>query len=246
LIRGTASSPNSDYYIYGVDTTGDRRSTAYIKQLSNGKSMPETISNTTGSYAWNNDNKSFYYVLYDNTVRASRVMRHILGTSPSADKEIYSEKDSTYSVGLSKTLSGRYIFINSRSTNTTEASYLDANNPNASPVLIQSRIQGLEYAPDYLEGNVFHIYTNKNAKNFKLVSAPINSPGMENWNDIIPASDKAYLENTEIVKNYIIAQTKYPHKSFFRYNHLNTICLSASNRTKIKINTVKVSREEPP
>ncbi|MEJ7822375.1 MAG: prolyl oligopeptidase family serine peptidase, partial [Chitinophagaceae bacterium] len=208
LIRGTASSPNSDYYIYGVDTTGDRRSTAYIKQLSNGKPMPETISNTTGSYAWNNDNKSFYYVLYDNTVRASRVMRHILGTSPSADKEIYTEKDSTYSVGLSKTLSGRYIFINSRSTNTTEASYLDANNPNASPVLIQSRIQGLEYAPDYLEGNEFHIYTNKNAKNFKLVSAPINSPGMENWTDIIPASDKAYLENAEVVKNYIIAQTK--------------------------------------
>ncbi len=208
LIRGTANSPNSDYYIYGVDTTGDRRSTLYIKQLSTGKLMPEKIPNTSGSYAWNNDNRSFYYVVNDKTVRAYKVMRHILGTSPAIDKEILTEKDSTYSVGLSRTISGRYIFINSRSTNTSEASYLDANNPNGSPVLIQSRIQGLEYAPDYFEGNVFHIYTNKNAKNFKLVSAPIDAPGMENWTDVIPASDKAYLENVEIVKNYVVAQTK--------------------------------------
>ncbi|HEV8079427.1 MAG TPA: prolyl oligopeptidase family serine peptidase, partial [Chitinophagaceae bacterium] len=180
----------------------------YIKQLSTGKLMSEKISNTSGNYAWNNDNRSFYYVVNDKTVRAYKVMRHVLGSSPATDKEIFSEKDSTYSVGLSRTISSRYIFINSRSTNTSETSYLDANNPNASPVLIQSRIQGLEYAPDYFEGNVFHIYTNKNAKNFKLVNAPIDAPGMENWTDVIPASDKAYLENVEIVKNYIVAQTK--------------------------------------
>ena len=208
LLRGTASSPNSDYYIYGVDTTGDRRSTLYIKQLSTGKLLPDMISNTSGSYAWNLDNKSFYYILNDHTVRAYKVMRHQLGTDPSSDEEIYTERDSTYSVGLTRTKSGRFIFIQSNSTNTTEARYLDANNSNATPFLIQPRTTGLEYSVDYYEGEVFHIYTNKDAKNFKLVVAPIKSPGVANWKDIIPANDKAYLENTEVLKNYIVAQTK--------------------------------------
>jgi oligopeptidase B len=208
LVRGTASSPNSDYYIYGIDTSGDRRSTVYIKQLSSGKIMPETISNTSGSYAWNNDNKSFYYVLNDHTVRAYKIMRHIIGTDPVADMEIFTEKDSTYRVGLSRTKSGRYIFINSSSTNTTESSYLDADNPAALPVLIQQRTPGLEYSPYYFEGDMFHIYTNKNAKNFKYVSTPIRHPGATNWKDVIPATDKAFLENAEVLKNYIVVQTK--------------------------------------
>ncbi len=217
LIRGTANSPNSDYYIYGVDTTGGRRTTAYIKQLSTGKILPESISNTTGSYAWNNDNNSFYYVINDHTVRGYKVMRHTLGTDPGADQEIYTEKDSTFRVGLSRTKSGRYIFINSTSTNSSEIRYLDANDPVATPVLIQQRIPGLEYRAYYFEGDVFHIYTNKDAKNFKYVSVPINDPGIANWKDVIAANDMAYLEYAEVLKNYIVAQIKENGLSQIRF-----------------------------
>lgn len=208
LVRGTAMAPDNDRYIFGIDTSGDRRSTLYIKQLSTGKLLPETIANTSGNYAWNNDNKSFYYVLNDHTVRAYKVMRHILGTDPSTDKEIFTEKDSTYSVYLSKAKNGRYIFIHTNSTNTNEAWYLDAANPLATAVVIQPRTAGLEYSPSYFEGEVFHIYTNKNAKNFKLVTTPITNPGVPNWKDVIPASAKAYLEDIEVLKDYIVAQTK--------------------------------------
>ena len=208
LVRGTASSPDNNLYIYGVDTLGDRRTTLYVKNLSTSQLLPLKISNTSGNYVWSADNKSFYYVLLDHTVRAHKVMRHVLGTNPENDKEIYTETDSTYSVGLQRAKSGKYIFIYSGSTNTSEARYLDANIPNAVPVLIQPRIAGLEYRPAYFEGNIFHIYTNKDAKNFKYVSAPINNPGMANWKDVIPANQKAYLENVEVLKDYIVTQTK--------------------------------------
>lgn len=208
LVRGTATATDNDHYLYAVDTSGDRRSTLYIKQLSTGKVFPETIANTGGGCAWNNDNKSFYYVLNDHTVRPYKVMRHTVGTDPLTDKEIYTEKDSTYNVSLSKAKNGRYIFIHSNSTNTNEARYLDAANANAMPVVIQPRTQGVEYAAAYFEGDVFHIYTNKDAKNFKFVSAPVAAPGMANWKDVIPASEKAYLEDVEVMKDYIVAQTK--------------------------------------
>ncbi len=208
LVRGSAVAMDNDHYIFGIDTSGDRRSTVYIKQLLTGKLLPETISNTSGNYAWNNNNKSFYYVLNDHTVRPYKVMRHMVGTEAVNDKEIYTERDSTYGVRLSKAKGGRYIFIQSGSTNTSEVRYLDADNPDATAIVIQPRTEGLEYTPAYFEGNVFHIYTNKDAKNFKYVTAQINNPGVANWKDVIPASDKAYLEDVEVLKNYIVVQTK--------------------------------------
>jgi oligopeptidase B len=208
LVRGTAVAPDNNHYIYGIDTAGDRRTILYIKQLNTGDLLPETISNTSGNYAWMNDNKAFYYILNDHTVRAYKVMKHFVGTDPSADKEIYTEKDSTYGVFLTKSKDGRYIFIHSESTNTSEARYIDANDPAASPKIIQPRTVGIEYTPAYFEGDVFHIHTNKDAKNFKAVTAPIANPGIANWKDVIPANEKAYLENVQVLKDYIVTQTK--------------------------------------
>ena len=208
LLRGSAVSRDNRFLVYSVDTAGDRRSISYIKDLATGNIFSETISNTSGSLAWVNDNKTFYYILNDHTVRPYKIMRHTVGTDPSSDKEVYTEKDSTYSLGLSKSANGLYIFIHSGSTNTSEARYLDANDPAAQPVLIQERTHGIEYAPAYYEGNVFHIYTNKEAKNFKYVTAPIATPSMAYWTDLVAHDPKALLQDVAVLKDYYITQTK--------------------------------------
>ena len=208
LIRGYNASPGNNYLAYAIDTLGDRRSTVYLKNISTGKNNSELLSNTTGNTVWSNDNKTFYYVLNDHTVRGYKVMKHILGSDQSNDKEIYTEKDSTYSVGLSKSKNNRYIFIGSGSTNTSEYRYIDANNPSSLPVLIQVRQQGIEYEPDYFEGNVFHIYTNKDAKNFKVVTVPVANPSIDNWKDLVPHNPKALIQSFEVLKDFYVVQTK--------------------------------------
>ena len=208
LIRGYNVSPNSNYLAYAIDTLGDRRSSIYVKNIGTGKNNAEIISNTSGSTAWANDNKTIYYVLNDQTVRGYKVMRHVLGTDQKTDKEIYTEKDSTYSVGLGKSKNEKYIFIGSGSTNTSEYRYIDADNPSAKPVLIQGRQQGLQYDPDYFEGNIFHIYTNRDAKNFKIVTAPVANPSLINWKDLVPHNPKALIQNFEVLKDYYLVQTK--------------------------------------
>ena len=208
LVRGWSVSIDNQQLAYGIDTAGDRRSTLYFKNLSNRQMYPDVINNTSGNYVWANDNKTIYYVANDHTVRPYKVMRHTLGTDKNADTEIYTEGDSTYDIQLSKSKNNKYIFIHSTSTNTSEDRYLDPDNNNASPVIIQPRTNDIEYNTDYFEGNVFHIYTNKDAKNFRFVTAPVNKPSFENWKDVIPANDKAYLQNAEILKDYYVAQTK--------------------------------------
>jgi oligopeptidase B len=208
LVRGWTTSPDNIYLAYGIDTSGDRRSTLYFKNLFNGKSLLESISNTSGSSAWANDNKTIFYLLNDHTVRSYKVMRHILGSDPKTDTEIYTEKDSTYSLSINKSANNKYIFIHSGSTNTSESRYIDANDLSGTPVLIQQRQPGIEYQADYYEGSVFHIYTNKDAKNFKLVTAPISHPSIKNWKDLIPHEPASLLQSYEIFKNYYVLQTK--------------------------------------
>ncbi|NOT51784.1 MAG: S9 family peptidase [Chitinophagaceae bacterium] len=217
LLRGTNNSPNGGILAYSVDTSGDRLSTLYFKDLGTDKLYPETISNTSGSTAWFNDNKTIYYVVNDHTVRAYKVMRHLLGTAPSTDTEIYTEKDSTYSVSVSKSKDNKYIFIGSFSTNTSEYRFIDANDPASSVKIVQPRTLNVEYYLRSFEGDVFHILTNKDAKNFKLVTAPVKDPSMKNWKDLIPHNPKAYLESYEILKDYIMAQTKENGLTQIRY-----------------------------
>lgn len=207
ILRGTAMSANNQILAYGVDTAGDRRVTLGFRKLLTGKDLDEKIPNTSGSYAWGNDNKSFFYVLNDHTVRSYKLMKHILGTPVSADKSLYEESDSTYDVNLSMSKDRKFIFISSTSTNTTEESFLFADNPETIH-MIQPRLPDVEYHTDHFEGDVFHIYTNKNAKNFKLVETPISSPGIANWKDVIPASDTSFLEEAVILKNFLVLQVK--------------------------------------
>ena len=208
LVRGYRVSPDNNLLAFAIDTSGDRRSTLYIKNLSKNMMLPELISNTSGDYAWAKDNKSLFYVLNDHTVRAYKVMHHVVGTDPLTDKEIYTERDSTYSIHFRISKGGDYIFIVSGSTMTSEARYINATKPSAGAKLIQERVNGVEYYPTYQEGQVFHIYTNKDAKNFKFVTAPIASPQIQNWKDLIPHDPKAFIEHIEVLKNYYIIQVK--------------------------------------
>ncbi len=208
IVRGWEAAKNNDLIAVGIDTTGGRRSTLFIKDLASGKMLPETISNTSGSYAWTTDSKILYYTLNDLTVRSYKVMKHRVGTDPSSDEEIYTEKDSTYSVYLSTSKDNHYIFINSNSTNSDEIRYLDATQDNAAAMLIQPRLPHLEYSVSYNEGNIFHIRTNYKATNFRFVETPIAQPGLTNWKDVIPHSDSAYLQYVEVLKDYYVAQSK--------------------------------------
>ena len=56
-----------------------------------------------------------------------------------------------------------------------EYQYLDASTPDGEWTMIQERERGLEYGVDHF-GDDFYIVTNKDAKNFKLVKAPVSNP----------------------------------------------------------------------
>ena len=139
-IGGWSVSPQNDLLVFGVDTIGRRQYVLMFKDLTTGNLLADEVPNTTGGAVWANDNKTVFYTRRDPvTLRAQEILRHKLGTPTEKDPQVYFEKDETFSTGIFKTKSRKYLMIWSNQTLSTEYRYLDADKPEGSFRVIQPR-----------------------------------------------------------------------------------------------------------
>jgi oligopeptidase B len=94
VLRGLSVSPNNKLVSFGIDTVSRREYIIQFKDLETGNIYPEKIENSTGYAVWANDNETVFYTKKDPiTLRSDKIYKHVLGTDPSNDIEIYHEKD---------------------------------------------------------------------------------------------------------------------------------------------------------
>ncbi|HIE44731.1 MAG TPA: S9 family peptidase [Flavobacteriaceae bacterium] len=202
-------SPNNELVTYGIDTVSRRQYDIRIKNIKTGKVYPEIIKNTTGSATWANDNKTLFYTHKDpETLRSTRIMKHVLGTDVKDDIVVYEEKDDTFYTSVGKTKSKEYIVISSSSTLTSEARILKADNPNGEFTVFQKRKRGLEYHILHYK-NDFYILTNiDKAANFKIMKTAISKTNLENWKEVIPHRKETLVEDFSVFKDYLVIEER--------------------------------------
>ncbi|NVJ89359.1 MAG: S9 family peptidase [Flavobacteriaceae bacterium] len=224
-LGGLNVSPDNKLAVFATDTVSRRQYFLRIKNLETGEILPDIIDNTTGGSVWANDNKTIFYTKKDPlTLRSVKIFRHVLGTPTSEDVEVYHEKDETFGTYVSKSKSNKYIIIGSYNTLSSEAQFLDANNPTGEFQLIQKREKELEYTVAHYKDH-FYLLTNKDgATNFKLMKTPVSKTTKENWNDVIPHRDDTLLEDFSIFKDYLVLEE--------RNNGLNKIRIKRWDNTK--------------
>ena len=208
-VRGLSVSKDNKLLAYGVDKVSRRKYTIHFKDLVSGKILKNEIKNTTGSAIWANDNKTIFYTKKDKTLRSFKIFKHMLGGDSGKDKLIFHETDPTFSVFAFKTKSEKFIMIGSDSTLTSEYRFVSADSPDDKFKIIHPRERSIEYSVDHF-GENFYIRTNYKAKNFRLVSTPINKTEKENWEEIIPNRDDIFLSDFDLFKKYlVINERKY-------------------------------------
>lgn len=224
-LGGLNISPNNKLAVFATDTVSRRQYFLRIKNLETGEIYKDIIDNTTGGSVWANDNKTIFYTKKDpTTLRSSKIYRHVLGTSTSEDVEVYHEKDETFGTYVTKSKSKKYIIIGSYSTLSTEAQYLDADNPTGEFTMLQKREKDLEYNVAHYK-NHFYLLTNKdNATNFKLMKTSVAKTSKENWVDVIPHRKDTLLEDFSIFKDYLVLEE--------RTNGLNKIRIKRWDETE--------------
>ncbi|SHN07341.1 S9 family peptidase [Polaribacter sp. KT 15] len=208
-LGGLNISTNNKLVVFATDTVSRRQYFLRIKNLETGKIYKDIIENTTGASVWANDNKTIFYTKKNpHTLRSEKIYRHILGTPTSEDVEVYHEKDETFNAYVTKSKSDKYIIIGSSSTVSTEAQFLDADNPTGSFTMLQSRERDLEYSVSHFEDH-FYLLTNKDdATNFKLMKTPVTNTAKENWVDVIPHREDTLLEDFSIFKEYLVLEER--------------------------------------
>lgn len=207
-VSGLRISPDNKILAFGIDTVSRRKYTIRFKNLATGELLPDKMVNTTGSVAWANDNKTVFYTgKEEGTLRSYKIFKHKLGDDPANDIEIFHETDNTFGTTVYTSKSHKYIFIYSYHTLSTECKYVSADNPDEEFKIFQPRERDLEYSVEHFQDK-FYIKTNLNAKNFKLMSTPIEKTAKENWTDVIEHRDDVLLENFEIFKNYLVVSER--------------------------------------
>ena len=223
-LGGLNISSDNKLMVFATDTVSRRQYSLRIKNLETDEIYTDLIENTTGGSVWANDNKTIFYTKKDPvTLRSEKIYRHILGTPTSEDIEVFHEKDDTFGTYVTKSKSDKYIIIGSYSTLSTEAQYLDADNPTGAFTIIQPREKGLEYSVSHFEDH-FYLLTNKDkAINFKLMKTPVTKVGKENWVDVIAHRDATLLEDFSIFKMYLVLEE--------RTNGLNKVRIKRWDKT---------------
>ena len=207
-IGGTSISKNNQYLASGVDLVSRRQYTLHFKDLKSGEILQDKIENTTGGATWANDNKTIFYTKKDPiTLRSFQIFKHVLGTDQNEDILVYEERDETFGCSVYKTKSSDYIMIGSWQTLSTEYRFIDANDPNGEWKVVQLRERDLEYSVDHF-GDHFYIVTNLDAKNFRLMKAPVSDPSKENWEEVIAHRDDVLLEGIDIFKDHLVVSER--------------------------------------
>ncbi len=208
-ISAFSVSPDGNKLAYSVDLAGDEVYTIYLKDLVTDTNYPEAIPFVYGSVyvrsgvEWANDSETIFYAGLDEAKRSYKFYQHKVGTETREDVLIYQEDDEVFSIYFSKTRDDAYILIDLHSTLTTEVRYLSASQPNDGLKILAPRRPGIEYYASHHTGTFF-ILTNENAKNFKLVKAPVTNPNSENWEEVIPHRAEVMLTGVDTFENYLV------------------------------------------
>lgn len=200
---GFSVSPDNKLLAYGTDTKSRRQYVINIKNLETGEILKDAIANTEGQAVWANDNRTLFYTAKNPiTLLSEKIKRHSLGSDPAADAVVYEEKDPTNYIGVDKTKSEKYILISSQATLSSELRYLSADAPDKAFTVFQPRMKEVIYDVDHAN-NQFYIRTNKDAKNFKLMTTAENVTSVENWKEFVKHDDKVLIQGFDVFKNFL-------------------------------------------
>ncbi len=175
-------SDDGNLLAYSTDVTGFRQYTLHVKDLRTGELLPDTIEKV-GSVVWAADNQTLFYTTEDEAKRSYRLYRHVLGET--SDPILYEETDALFGIGIRRTRSKAYLILTSSSSNTSEVRYQPSDAPLSELQIVLPRETGHRYYLDH-HGDRFFIRTDKNALNFRIVTAPVSDPSPANWTEFVP------------------------------------------------------------
>ncbi len=192
-------SPDNSTLAWAYDTTGGHWNTLVFQDIHTGDTL-DIINNASGDLAWAADSRMVFYGLNDKTGRTERIMRRTIA----CDDEItlFTEDDPTFWPWVENSTDGTWVLLGTASSLESEYRILPSATPRDSMVLVHPRTEGLEYYI-YPSDSTLFIQTNLPGENYAVMRAPASSPGMENWETVIPHDEGTLIEDLDVFEGFL-------------------------------------------
>lgn len=197
-------SPDTSLLAWSTDFAGAELYELRVRDLATGEDLPDRIPGTYYGTAWSADNRHLFYVRPDHSMRPHQLWRHQLGTDPAADVLVHQEDDERFYLGVGTSKDDRYIELHLGSKVTDEVRFLDATDPTGSFTIVQPREQDVEYGIEHHDGRFFIVTNADDAVDFKLMEAPVSSPGREHWVEVVPHRPGVKLSGIDVFADHLV------------------------------------------
>jgi oligopeptidase B len=202
-LTGVTHSPDHRLIAYAVDTKGSELYTVNVIEAATGRLVDSRVVDANGSLEWAADSRTLFYIWLDNEHRPRRVLRHAVGAE-GADAIIHEQDDPGYFLGLDLTQDRRFLLLSVHDHETAEISLIDAADPSAPPRLIAPREPEHDYSVDHHEGKLIILTNSDGAEDYRIVEAPVDSPGRENWTEIEPHKPGRLILDVVAFKDFLV------------------------------------------
>ncbi|HEV2809296.1 MAG TPA: S9 family peptidase, partial [Acidimicrobiales bacterium] len=198
------TTPDAGVLAWSHDTQGDEIYTMRFRNLADGADLDDVIEGTYYGTAWAADGQTFFYVRPDEAMRPYQLWRHRLGTSADDDVLVYTEDDDRFFLGVGTTKDERFLLLGLESKVTSEVRVLGADDPTGEFRVVEPRRQDVEYGLEHWNGRFLIVTNADGAENFKLVSAPVESPGRQNWKEVVGHRPEIMLSGIDVFARHLV------------------------------------------
>jgi oligopeptidase B len=194
-------SPDERYLAYTTDSTGYRQYRLQVKDLASGGLLPLGADRVT-SVAWAADSRTLFYTQEDPVSKRSHRLYRLDPGKRDAEL-VHEEPDERFEMDVQLTRSGEWLRFTIGSHTTSEVRVLRSDRPLGAWTTVAPRVQDREYFLDH-RGDRFWIRANDKGRNFRLVTAPVATPGPEHWTEVVPHRDEVMLTGVTCLAGHVV------------------------------------------
>lgn len=211
-LQGVDFSNNGKYAAYTISRSGSDWQEFYVIDLKTGQLTTDHIewAKFSGA-AWQGD--GFYYSAYDaptqgkefsNVNEGMKIYYHKIGTPQSDDVLFYqnpAQPKRFYTVSVNEEETMMFLYEDGAGAGNT-LFVRDLRKPNSQFIQMTADMD-YRYTPLYTEGEKIYLFTNYGAPRNRIMTADINRPGINDWQELI-AEQQNVLNNADVINRQLI------------------------------------------
>jgi len=185
---------------YSIDWTGYRQYEVFVMDLATHALVGQKIG-LVADLEWAAGSDVLYYVTENEAKRSNQLHRWTLGTG--RHESLYTEEDQLFNIEIARSRDSRYLLCEAASKVVTEVRALRADDLTGQFQILVPRTPDHEYHADYRDGR-FYFVTNKDAVNFRVVTAPEAEPTQ--WTELIPHRPAVKIESLDMFATHMVVE----------------------------------------